>query len=389
MSLNLFGKVYLAPDYLYDNGYNRIIFSQERNQAEYLSYDSFNMAGLNTSVLLSKASVNDIVGEEPDQYQSFAHYLKHLLDSNFEGRIYADDDSWIVIFYYWVKIAFPNIDNDQAFVIYNLFNQRENLVFPDDRGFNTFMTSRYDAKNERVILTKQQFLDKFLELNNNDTATSDYYAEIRESFKPLLPVEIQLASYLSGSSNISILSDKIKRIGSKKIFSILDDIRDYIRENILNEKIKTLTGVNLSFEDQDWLETLTSSSQDMQFLFNYSVEALENSYDYRLENIDMAISWCRWITENTVEEDKNDPELGDIILASEWACNHEGCFSSNTEISTTAIEAFLQEDINFSGTTLAFQDEYTRDRINTFWIEYVYQMAKANDVVGLSKVSHT
>ena len=106
MSLNLFGKVYLAPDYLYDNGYNRIIFSQERNQAEYLSYDSFNMAGLNTSVLLSKASVNDIVGEEPDQYQSFAHYLKHLLDSNFEGRIYADDDSWIVIFYYWVKIIF-------------------------------------------------------------------------------------------------------------------------------------------------------------------------------------------------------------------------------------------------------------------------------------------
>lgn len=389
MSLNLFNKVYLSPDYLYDNAYNRIIFSADRNQAEYLNYDSFNFPGLDSEVLHSSASVNDLIGESDGQFSSVAHYLKYLLESNFEGRIYADENSWIIIFYYWIKIAFPNIDTDQSFVLYNLIKQRESLVFPSDRGFNTFMASRYYAKNQNVTLTKQEFIDKFLELENLDTVDSNYYSEIRESFKPVLPIEIQLSSYFAGASDTSILLDKIKRIGSKKVFSILDDIRDYIRENILTEKVETLTGINLSFEDNNWLETLASENEDIRFLFNYSFQALENNYSYRLENIDMAIRWCKWLVENTIAEDKNNPDLGNIILASEWVCNYEECFSSNTEIAASTVATLLQEDVNFSGTTTIFQEEYSRDRINTFWIEYVYQMAKANDIEGLTKVSHT
>ena len=40
MAFNLFNKLYVSPDYLYDNSQTRILFSKMRNQAGYITYDS-------------------------------------------------------------------------------------------------------------------------------------------------------------------------------------------------------------------------------------------------------------------------------------------------------------------------------------------------------------
>jgi hypothetical protein len=387
MSLNLFGKTYLAPDYLYDNGYDRILFSKERNQAEYLNYESFDFPGLSSAVLKSTASVLDLVNS--GEFESIAHYIKNLYDNNIEARIYADDESWFLIFFTWLRIAFPNITDKTSFILYNLNNQRETLVFADNREFRTFTAARTHDKNQRVFLTKQEFIDKFAEFKKLDTVTDEYYNEVRLNIKTDFCLEIQLASYLSGRCGISTLVEKIKIIGSKIVFNIVDDIRDYIRENLMTEQIQTLTGVVMSWEDQNWKESLVSRSSDMSFLFDYSTEALQNDSDYRLNNINFAIYWCQWIIDNTAPEDINNPDLGSIITACQWAITHKDCFSSDDQIAQSSVENLIQEDVNFTGTTISFQQEYSRDKINTFLIEYVYQMAKSNDNEGLKELSHT
>ena len=389
MSLNLFGKVYLAPDYLYDNAYDRIIFSQERNQAEYLNYDSFDMAGFNSEVIYSGASINNIIGDAEKQYQSIAHYLKHLYDTGFEGRIYADEESWLPIFFSWIKIALPNATNDIIFVIYNTIKQREELVWPDNKDLRTFAVSRLETKNAEVILDKITLIEKLDAFNLQDTADVNFYNDLRLSLMKDLSVEIQIASYLAGVSDISIISDKIKIIYSKVVFNVLNDLKDYIRDNIMTENVKTLTGVDLSWEDQNWQQTLEQKSEDMGFLFDSSVDSLNTTAEYRLSNIDKAIKWCEWVLANFTSDLENDIELFDIKTASQHIVDNANCFSLDSETSLQAIQNLIEFDVNYSGTTLIFQTEYLRDKINTFLIEYIYQMKKNNNIEGLKTISHT
>jgi len=388
MSLNLFGKTYLAPDYLYDNGYNRILFSKERNQAEYLNYESFEFTGLAAKVVHSSKSIYDIIGEDEGQYTSVAHYINHLHDCNFDGRIYADEESWIALFYTWTKISMPNIDDESAFIIYNIVKQREELVFPDNRDLKSFIVPRIAAKSSNLILTKDQFVSKFNELRLADSVTSDYYAKLNEKLKFDLCVEIQLASYFSNQTDISILSDKIKIIFSKLLFGIVDDLRIHVRENIMSEKVRQLTGITLLWEDQNWEDTLRAKSSEINFLFDSSYDALMNDFSYRYENLTNAFYWCQWIVDNTDIENIG-PEWQDLYHGAKWTITNAGIYSEEENIRNAAVASILQEDLDFSLTTIYFQGDYLREKINTFWIEYVYQLSKLNNIEVMKKISHT
>jgi hypothetical protein len=391
MAFNLFNKVYLAPDYLYDNAYNRIIFSYTRNQAEYLNYESFDFPGLNASVFYSGETVKDIIGENQDQYKSIAHYLYQLHDSGFEGRIYADEESWILIFFAWIKIAFPNIDENNMFIIYNAIKQREELVFPDNRHLKTFMIPRLNQKESNVILSKDQLISQFNDYKLNDTATEDDYLMFRSSIKNDLCVEIQLATYLAGQQDISILKTKIQNIGSKIIFSVLKDIKDYIRENIMTESVQSLTGVTLKWDDQNWESTLKNKSPEMALLFDSSVEAIQSDYEYRYNNVNAALDWYRWVVDNSTTENYKELQYvtGLSLDVARDIINTADGFNSNNEISLTACENIIEWDKNRVATTAVFQGEYLKEKINTFWIEYVYQLSRSNDLTTLRKISHT
>lgn len=389
MAFNLFSKVYVSPDYLYDNGYNRCIFSQERNQVEYTSYDMLESPGFESEVLVSTSSVYDLVGEDEAQYDSIAHFLKHIYDEGWEGKLYSDQNSYMPLFFTWLKIAFPNIDNDSAFTLYNIIKQREALVFPDNRDAIGFLVPRLNARSTNVVLDKTNFLSSKTDFENSDTATPEYYAEIRDVIKNDLSVEVQLASYLSGAIDISSLSDKIRRITTKIAYNIVDDLRDYLRENIMTERVRAMTGITLNWDDQDWEGTLTSQSAEMNFLFSSSEDSIRETYDYRVANIETVWYWHQWLIDNTSDADKNDIQLYDIVKAATYSNQWKDITSSDAVVRNPAAELMIEEDVNYSGSTLFFQVEHLREKINTFWIEYLYQQKLAGNTDKLAKFSHT
>ena len=390
MSLNLFGKIYLAPDYLYDNGYNRVLFSKDRNQADYLNYDSFQFPGLNAEMIHSGRSIVDLIGVEPNQYASAAHYLEHLYDSGFEGRIYADEESWMIIFYSWIRMSFPYMDDDTMFTLYNIVKQREQLVWPINRDLQTFMLPRLNNRNTNLVLNKTALLEKINELRNADTITQDVYNAFTNKIKNDLSIEIQLASYLSNSTTIDVLVDKLQRFGSKIMFTMVEDLKDYIRENIMTERVKTLTETNLSWDDQDWETSLRSTNSLMDFLFNSSSEAIYADYNYRMQNISIMFEWAQWVVNITDDSDLQNPDLKDIKSTAEYIVNYyQGVFSEDEDTRKAAIAAAIAEDVAFSGSTFIFQGEDFREKINTFLIEYVYQLSAAGNIEKLKKLSHT
>lgn len=384
MSLNLFGKIYLAPDYLYDNFYTRAIFSADRNQAEYLNYDTMDHPGYGSGTIISESSIYNIIGEGEGKYLSIAEYLVHLYTNTTQLRIYADADSWLPVFFTWIRIATPNITDDVAFIVYNTVKQRQKLVFPDNRD-KSFMIPRLSYRNSDVVYTKAEFVQKLAEFKSNDVTTDARYNEIRDIVRNDLPIEIQLASYLAGNVDVSNLTTKMKSIGSKIIFSIVEDVKVQVRENIMTETIKSLSGVNLSWEDQYWETTLRSKSPELDFLFECSIDSLGFDETYREQHIQNAIDVCNWFVANAPLMEGNV----DIYNGAEWVINNAGIFSSDQTVVAAAIEAAISADVNYSGTTLFFQGEYMIDRINAFLIEYVYQLAAQNNVEGLNKLSHT
>lgn len=390
MSLNLFEKIYLSPDYLYDNGYNRILFSKDRNQAEYLNYDSFEFPGLGASLVHSSASILNIVGTEPGQHASAAHYLEHLYDSGFEGRIYADEESWMIIFYSWIRITFPNIDDDTIFTLYNIVKQRENLVFPINRDLQNFMIPRLNSKSTNPVLNKTELLEHITTLRSGDTNSDDYYNSVNAKVKNSLSVEIHIASYFSGRATIDPLVDKIQRLGSKSMFSLVQDLRDYIRENIMTENVKSLTGVTLSWDDQDWETTLKNTSSMMALLFNSSAEAIYQDFNYRLANLDTAFQCAQWVIDVTNNTDDQTSELDAGRFAAEYYIKYyDGVFSEDESTRKTTVENLIKEDAAYNGSTFIFQEEQFREKINTFFLEYIYQLYSQNNADKLVKISHT
>ena len=389
MAFNVFNKVYVAPDYAYDAAFNRAIFSAHRNQADYMTYDALDSPGFNSEVLVSKASINDIIGSEEGQYESIAHYLKSLFDSGIEARLYCDEASYMPLFFTWVKIAFPNITADKAFTLYNLIKQREELVFPDNVDNRTFTSYRLQDKANNVTLSKTDFVTQYNEFNAVDTVTDVYYTEVRDAVKDSLCVELQLASYLSGNSPIDAVALKSKRIFTKIIFALIDDLRQYIRDNIMTVKVRNMTGVNIDWDDQNWETTLRAQSSNMDFLFDASLDSVLESSNYRELNIVTAIAWCQWVLDNTSEADAADVELYDLIAGCKFIVDNSNCLSPDEATRNAAIATVIQLDIDFEGSTLIFQNEYLREKINTFWIEYIYQLKKANDTDGLVLISHT
>ena len=389
MAFNVFNKLYVAPDYAYDAAYNRAIFSEWRNQADYISYDVLDSPGYNSEVLVSTASINDIIGSEEEQYESIAHYLKHLFDTGKEARLYCDEASYMPVFFTWLKIAFPNITVDKAFTIYNLIKQREELVFPDNVDNRTFTAFRLQDKANNVTLSKADFVTKYNEFNTADTVTDAYYTEVREAVKNDLCIELQLASYLSGNVTIDVISSKTKRILTKVLFAIIDDLRQYIRDNIMTTKVRNMTGITIDWDDQNWEATLRAQSSNMDFLFDASLDSILESSEYRELNIATAVAWCQWVLDNTTEADASDVELYDVVLASQWIVNNADCFSSDAATRNAAIATLIQADIDFEGSTLIYQNEYLREKINTFWIEYIYQLKKTNNTDDLILISHT
>jgi hypothetical protein len=355
-----------------------------------LNYDSFNFPGLNTSVVHSSASILDLVGEEPGQYASAAHYLEYLYDSGFEGRIYADEESWMIIFYSWVRITFPNIDEDTIFTLYNIVKQRENLVFPINRDLQTFMIPRLNTKNSNLVLNKEQLIEYISLLRPSDTNTQEYYNSVNTKVKNSLSVEIHIASYLSNRATVDPLVDKIQRLGSKSMFSLVQDLRDYVRENIMTESVKSLTSVTLSWDDQDWETTLKNTSPMMDLLFDSSSDAIYEDFEYRLSNLDTALQWAQWVIEVTNNTDDQITELDSMRFSANYIVQYyAGVFSEDESIRKNTVQSLITEDLTFSGSTFLFQEEQFREKINTFLLEYIYQLSAAGNIEKLEKLSHT
>jgi hypothetical protein len=412
MAFNLFGKVYVSPDWAYDNGYNRCIFSEWRNQAAYTSYDVLDSPGFEAEVLLSTASITDVIGDgtsantEPvmdgesntalsfpsdaynGQYESIPHFLKHLYDEGWDGRLYSDDVSYNILFFVWLKLAFPNIDDDIAFILYNIIKQREALIFPDNTDAIGFIVPRITDKNNSSILSKAEFLQEKAEFDAADTATPEFYTEFRNLVKDDFSIEIQMASYLSGNYPIHTLTDKFRRVGSKMVYSHVYALRDWLRENIMSEKVKSMTGISLNWDDTNWESTLRSQSAQMDFLFKSDEDAIRKSWSFREQMIEEAWYWIDWVVNNTSDDDINNYELWNIRQACLNNSNWKNINSDDINARYAATAALMEEDIN-SHNVSGLAIEQLKEKVNSFWIEYIYQLKRAGDTTTLAKLSHT
>ena len=389
MSFNLFDKTYVAPDYMYDADVDRVIFSAYRNQAEYIDYRSLNSVGFGTEVKLSTASIDDVVGTDEDQSPSVAHYLRDLYRNRFSGKIFADHYSYMKLFFAWLHIAMPNHTADSAFTVYNLIKQREALVFPDNANNRTFVAPRLNARTTNTVLTKTEFTEALAEFNSNDTVSAQEYADINAEVRSNLCIEIQLASYLSGNTDISIVTEKTNKILQKIIYANIDDIRQYIRDNIQTDKVRTMTGVEIGYDEQDWESKLRAASDEMDFLFRSDQETVVANSEYRESHTSQMLWWCQWLVDNTIETDAVDMHLSDVLSASKYISAHGGILSDDVSVRQAECLNILEFDIAQQGTTVIYDQEYLRDRINAFWIAYVYELSENNDTDTLAKLSHT
>jgi hypothetical protein len=388
MAFNVFKKIYVAPDYAYDVAHNRWVFSADRDD-DYLA-DSLNDPGFETSVAGGATNISEIIGTEDGQYASEAHFLKHLYDTDWKGRIYCDADSYIKLFLAWTKIAFPNRTLDSCFKIYNIIKQRESLVFANEHA-SSWLVPRLDDKEQDVVLNKTQFTTAYNDFDTADTNPQSYYDTVRAEVKDELSIEVHMASYLSGRDTecLSVLSEKARKILSKDIFGVLDQIKCYIRDNIMTDKVRLMTGVTLGWEDQDWEGTLRAQSSDMDFLFGSTLERIIADNDFRFQSQEVARSWMQWLVDNTTAEDRDDIILGDIIKGAQYFLDY---WDMNTDIDADRNAVYttvIDEDIAYQGTTLTYGGDHMVDKINTFWLEYTYQMKSANNVVALTEISHT
>ena len=388
MAFNVFKKIYVAPDYAYEVSYNRWVFSADRDD-DYLS-DTLLDPGWNTTVAGGDTDIANIIGTGDGQYASYAHFLKHLYDTDWSGRIYCDGDSYIQLFLAWTKIAFPNRTLDSCFKLYNIIKQREDLVFANEQA-SSWLAPRIQDKEEDVVFTKAQFTTKYNDFNTNDTNPQSYYDAVRAAVKDELPLEIHMASYLSGRDTACLtqLSEKARKVLSKDIYELLDEIKCYIRDNVMTQKVRTMTGVTLGWEDQDWIGTLRANSTDMDFLFGQSIERITADNEFRFQNDAVARAWLQWLVDNTTDADEDDIVLGDMIQAAQYFLDR---WNVNTNVDADRNAAYttvINEDIAYQGTTLTFGGDPMVDKVNTFWLEYTYQMKSANNVVALTEISHT
>lgn len=392
MSFSLFNKVYVSPDWAYDNAQDRAVFSVNRNQHQYTNMSTLASPGFGTEILHWTASIDDIIGDGDDQYESYAHFMKALYDDDWSGRIYADSASYHKLFFTWLKIAMPNIDRDAAFILYNIIRQRESLVEVDNLSNRSFTANRLSEinTNANAAYTRSEFNTAYDAFNTADTTLASYYTTVRDAVRDDLCIEILIASYLAGDTTIAPLAIKGQRIHSKAIYGIVDDLRRYIRDNIMTEKVRTMTGVTLNWTDETWQTSLQAASTDMNFLFDRTLDAISEDWNYRLLHWDTALDWCQWVIDNTDSDDANDVELQDIIKGSQDMVNRlDAANISNTSIRDTAWTTLINDDINYQGTTKVWHYEYMQEKINTFWIEYLYQLKVANNTTQLNKFSHT
>jgi hypothetical protein len=388
MPFNIFNKLYVAPDYLYDNSKSRIIFSQKRNEGDYLTYDSLNHSGFVGEALDSKRSVYEIIGDEKGKHVSVAHYLMDLHTKGTSAKIYADEESYMPLFFTWLRLAMPSVDPDAAFIVYNVIKQRERLVSPDNIAAKSFMITRVAERETNKTLSKIEFVDQLASFMESDLADQNFYDKVRPRLLDQFSVEVQLASYLSGRAPIDAIAGKLQSIGLKIAYAVLSDIKDYIRENIMTEHVQSLTGINLRWDDQNWEDTIAAKSPTFAFLFDSSIDSIKQESEYRLYNTAQALSWCQWIVDST-DSSGGDIEWYDIYQAAQWVIENADVFSNDVSVRNAQVALCVDRDINLPTTTVIFQNEYLRSKINTFWIEYVYQLSKANDIEGLSKISHS
>lgn len=390
MSFNLFNKVYVSPDWAYDNSQDRAVFSALRHQQPYTNMDPTASPGYGTEILHWAASIDDIIGSDEGQYESYAHFIKSLYDNDWSGRIYADTESYHKLFFAWLKVAMPNIDADAAFILYNITRQREKLVEVDNMSSRSFSAIRVADANAEAVYTQSEFTTAYNAFNTADTVEASYYTSVRDALRDTLCIEIQLASYLCGDITITPIAIKGQRIHSKIGFGIISDLREYIRDNIMTEKVRSMTGVTLNWTDPDWMTSLRAANSDMDFLFDRSYDALVENWEYRVAHWDVGLGWLQWVVDNTNADDANDVELQDVIKGAEGMLNRiDGTNLSNTEIRDTAWADIIADDIAYQGTTKVWHYEYMQERINTFWIEYLYQLKIAENTTQLNKFSHT
>jgi len=390
MSFNLFDKVYVSPDWAYDNSQDRAVFSVERNQHQYTNMSTLASPGYGTEILHWTASIDDIIGSDEGQHESYAHFIKSLYDNDWSGRIYADAESYHKLFFAWLKVAMPNIDVDSAFILYNITRQREKLVEVDNMSSRSFSAIRVADAMAEAVYTQSEFATAYNAFNTADTVEASYYTSVRDALRDSLCIEIQLAAYLCGDITITPIAIKGQRIHSKIGFGIVSDLREYIRDNIMTEKVRSMTGVTLNWTDPNWMTSLRAANSDMDFLFDRSYDALVENWEYRVAHWDVGLGWLQWVVDNTNADDANDVELQDVIKGAEGMLNRiDGTNLSNTEIRDTAWEDIIADDITYQGTTKVWHYEYMQEKINTFWIEYLYQLKIAENTTQLNKFSHT
>lgn len=394
MAFNLFNKLYVAPDFAYDADVNRINISQRINPnsqgAEIkLAVNDVVSSGFGAKQLMNVSTIDQIIGDEENQHQSLAHFIKHLYDEGTEGRIYCDNDSYIQLFLAWIKFAMPNADVDSAFIVYNLTKQRERMVFPENAHNRTHVATRMVWRAEDTPLNKSQFTTAYNDFNTLQAGHDEVWQSILTAAKEELCIEIQLASYLSGAVDITTTSAKTLRMISKNVYGNVEDIKEYILDNIMTAKVRAMTGVTLNWEDQDWEGTLRASSSDMDFLFSTDLERIQAHNEYRFQNDSLAFGWNQWLIDNTTDDDATDMQLADMIKAAEFIMANEPINTTDVAARNAACTTLINNDIAYQSTSFCYDSEFTREKINTFWIEYIYQMKQADNTAALSKMSHT
>ena len=150
-----------------------------------------------------------------------------------------------------------------------------------------------------------------------------------------------------------------------------------------------MTGVTIGWEDQDWEGTLRAQSSDMDFLLSSTLERIIADSTYRTENDAVALAWCQWLLDNTTDADESDMQLADIIAAAQYNIDYQNITSADASVRDATATSLLNADMAYQSTSFIFNEDSTREKINTFWIEYIYQMKGADNTTALSKMSHT
>lgn len=364
--IHLFNKTYLDIDKFIDDSQDRIVISAQNGfrmlgRPEPEQYGWLHAYGTN---------FDEVVGEGKafsSLYDMLAFCLTKNDTDNRRVIIYCDKDTYMKISALWFKTIFQSITAIQSYKIVKADFARTILL-------GSKQMARVQAEYLAAMPTEEEFASVFAA--NTPVGDATAFLASTANFKSL---EFLLASYLYDGSYKAQLKSIYRLMINRNVESMLRDAWSCLRTNALQTEFQSAIGIQLYT-----VENIISLLDDP------AVALLTNALPHTLPTTEGSSSTIDLTTLTAAElaELKGIVELilsypnGNMSTVFSRA-NQYFAIVARTEFTDADLEAVITLELSNSE-GVRFWNLKDRENLNLYFLDFVFESKKANQVAALA-----